>query len=176
MKNVQKKNKGSIERSLIVVVMILILLIAGTVKAHTQTKTTAQKAPDFTLKSMDGTDVTLSKLNDRPVLVNFWATWCGYCVKEFPDLEELWNEYEGKIHILAVNVGETRKVIDDFLKKTPYTFPIVMDSSYAASTAYKVSGIPVTYIIGTDGSILFSRVGMMSKKDMVTAVEEALKK
>ena len=109
------------------------------------------------------------------VVINFWATWCGYCVKEFPDLEELWAEYGEKIHILAVNVGETKKVIDDFLKKTPYTFPIVMDTNYTASRAYNVSGIPVTYIIGKDGSIVFSRVGMMSKKDMITAVEAALK-
>lgn len=173
--NAEVKRNKSIERALIFAGLIAILLTAGAYQAHAQTKATVEKAPDFTLKLLDGTEATLSKLNDRPVVINFWATWCGYCVKEFPDLEELWAEYGEKIHILAVNVGETKKVIDDFLKKTPYTFPIVMDTNYTASRAYNVSGIPVTYIIGKDGSIVFSRVGMMSKKDMITAVEAALK-
>ncbi len=176
MKRNEKTRNRSLKSSLVFAFFMLILFAAGTHPVFAQTKTTAQTAPDFTLKLLDGTEVTLSKLRDRPVVINFWATWCGYCVKEFPDFQELWEEYDGKIHILAVNVGETKKVIEDFLKKTPYTFPIVMDTAYKASTAYRVSGIPVTYIIGKDGSIIFSRVGMMSKKDMISAVEDALKK
>ena len=172
--NLELKRNKSIERALIFAGLIAVLLAAGAYQAHAQTKANIQKAPDFTLKLLDGTDVTLSKLNNRPVVINFWATWCGYCVKEFPDLEALWKEYNGKIHILAVNVGESKKVIEDFLKKTPYTFPIVMDTNYLASRAYNVSGIPVTYIVGKDGSIVFSRVGMMSKQDMTAAVEAAL--
>ncbi len=171
-----KKNR-KLSKHFVMTSVLLVLLLAGSISSvSAQTKSAAAKAPDFTLKLLNGKDATLSKLNDKIVLINFWATWCGYCVKEFPDLQELWNEYGEDMHILAVNVGENKKAIEEFLKKTPYSFPIVMDSDTRVSSLYKVSGIPVTYIIGKDGTILFSRVGMMSKKDMISAVEESLKK
>jgi len=175
MKNRQKTQNANIERFLLPLIMLM-LLIVGSQKAHAQSKTSSQKAPNFTLKALDGSDVSLSKLKDKPVLINFWTTWCIYCVREFPDLEEVWNEYKDKVHILAINVGETKKTIEDFLKKNPYTFPILMDAKFSASNSYNVSGIPATFIIGKDGTIVYSRAGMMNKNAMVSAIEDALKK
>lgn len=173
--NQRKINKGRMGKSLFVALMVLVLTFGAVMSLGAQSKTSTSKAPDVTLEMLDGSEVTLSNLNDKPVLLNFWATWCGYCVKEFPDLEEVWQEYGDDIHIIAINVGEGKSAIEGFLKKSTYTFPIAMDTKYLASTAYQVSGIPVTIIINTDGTIAFSRVGMMSKTAMVRAVETVLK-
>ncbi|MFQ9705393.1 MAG: TlpA family protein disulfide reductase [Enterocloster clostridioformis] len=80
-------------------------------------------APDFTGELMDGTSITLSELQGKPVIINFWATWCGPCVKEMPAFERLKDDFGDKIGIIAVNCGDDAETVKDFVEENGYTFP-----------------------------------------------------
>ena len=90
-------------------------------------------APDFTGELMDGTSITLSELQGKPVIINFWATWCGPCVKEMPAFERLKDDFGDKIGIIAVNCGDDAETVKDFVEENGYTFPVVLDEEYSIS-------------------------------------------
>ena len=125
--------------------------------------TAAQK---FTLKNLDGGVTELNQLlsQKKLVLINFWATWCGYCVEEMPDLVKLQaaNESRG-FTVLAVNVGESGKQVSDFAKKMGLNFPIVLDEDNAVSQSYGLVGIPVSYLVGSTGKVLGEYHGFTPK-------------
>lgn len=131
-------------------------------------------APDFTTELYGGTVIKLSEMKGRPVVLNFWASWCGYCVKELPDIEALFKKYGDKVSFLAVNCGESRKEIESFLKKKSYTFPIAMDETTSLSRLYNISGIPRTIVLDKEGKIIADHIGMILKKELEKSIEEAL--
>lgn len=110
-------------------------------------------APDFTAELTDGESVTLSEVQDKVVLLNFWATWCGPCVREMPALEKLQEEYGDKLLVLAVNSMEDKGTVDSFVEETGYTFPIAYDVNGEIGVKYPTTGIPYTLIIGKDGIV-----------------------
>lgn len=119
------------------------------------------EAPDFTLKDLDGKNLTLSSLRGKFVFLNFWATWCPPCRAEMPSMQVLHEKYKNEnFVILAVNLREDKKTVEKFLKKNKYTFPVVMDvNGDVGGSMYGVSGIPTTYFIGADGYVLGRLVG-----------------
>ena len=107
---------------------------------------------DFTLEDLNGSKVSLSKLKGKKVYLNFWATWCPPCKEEMPDLEKLYQETkDSDLVILAVNVGEDKKTVQDFITKNKYNFPVLLDVKGEVSQLYQVSGIPTSYFIDTNG-------------------------
>ncbi len=107
---------------------------------------------DFTLEDLDGNMVTLSQLKGKKVFLNFWATWCPPCKAEMPDIEKLYQETkDSDLVILAVNVGEDKKTVQDFIVKNKYNFPVLLDVKGEISQLYQVSGIPTSYFIDTNG-------------------------
>lgn len=131
-------------------------------------------ALDFSLQMTDGSTFTLLENTDKPILVNYWATWCPPCVREFPDLQEMYETYKEKMHFVAVNSAETKDVIEAFMKKNKYTIPVPMDSDNRVGIMYGISSIPTTFIVDTDGAIVFAQLGMMTKAQMKQAIEKAL--
>lgn len=115
----------------------------------------AAKAPDFTVTDGDGQEAALSDFLGKPVVLNFWASWCGPCKSEMPDFEKLYQEYGEDIHFLMVNMTdgsrETVETAKEFLEETGYTFPVYFDTAYEASVAYGVRAIPTTYFIDAQG-------------------------
>jgi peroxiredoxin len=137
-----------------------------------QTLTEAQK---FTLKSTDGSAVSLAQVlsQKKAVLLNFWATWCTYCVEEMPDLVKMQSAHESKgFTVLAVNVGETAEQASAFEKKMGLNFPVVLDTDNAVAQAYGLVGIPVSYLVNSEGKILGEYHGFTPK--MVSDVSRAL--
>ena len=112
-------------------------------------------APDFTGVDMDGTEVTLSDFRGKPVVLNFWASWCGPCKMEMPDFQQAYETYGDEIHFLMVNLTdggrETVEIASDFIARQGYTFPVYFDTNYSAAMAYATNAIPVTFFIGAEG-------------------------
>lgn len=116
-------------------------------------------APDFTAVLTDGTEFTLSEQQGKVVLLNFWATWCGPCVREMPAFEKLYGEYGEDVAILAVNCMEREDIVKAFQDENGYTFPIACDPEGDVSLKYPSQGIPYTLVIDEEGIIQNIYVG-----------------
>jgi len=123
-------------------------------------------APDFELQSLSGKSVTLSSLRGRPVIVNFWATWCAPCILEMPNLEKFYQRYAGEFEILAVNAGESEEDVRRFVEKIGVTFPILLDPQIETQFLYRVRGLPTTFIVNGDGIIEAVHLGLLSEKQL----------
>ena len=115
-------------------------------------------APDFTVTDADGSEVHLSDFEGKPVVLNFWASWCGPCQSEMPDFEEAYAKYGEEIHFVMVNATDgSRETVEDakdFIAQSGYTFPVYYDTSYDASTTYGITGLPTTFFIDAEGYVV----------------------
>jgi len=136
-------------------------------------------APDFSVLDADGNRIKLSEMQGKPVVLNFWASWCYYCKVEMPDFEEMYKKYGEEIHFMMVNLTDGIQETMDSAKKhisdNGYTFPVYFDTdSEAAIMAYGISGIPVTYFINSEGNLVAYASGMINMEliekgiDMIT--------
>ena len=129
-------------------------------------------AADFTLKDFNGSPTTLSALNGKVVIVDFWATWCGPCKMSFPYLQKVYEKYlnNERVKFLAVNSWERQKDYSDqllnakkFIEENKYTFPVLLDEKtddqYKVISDYEVEGIPTKFLIDKSGKIAFKSVG-----------------
>ncbi len=118
-----------------------------------------ETAPDFELKDTMGKTWRLASLKGKVVLLNYWATWCGPCVAEFPHYQKLVNEYADKpdVVFLAISTDADPEAVKPWLKEKGYGLTVLYDKG--ASIDYKVLGIPTTYLIGPDGNIAYRTVG-----------------
>ena len=118
------------------------------------------QAANFTLKSNSGKNLRLSEMRGEVVLINFWASWCGPCRQEMPELEALYQEYQSLCFtILGINVDKDRAMADKVLNSTTLSFPILFDSDNAVTELYKVDAMPTTVIVDRNGNVRFIHRG-----------------
>lgn len=124
-------------------------------------------APDFTLSDLGGTPVTLSKLKGRPVLLNFWATWCTSCEQELPDLKALHAKLKPEgLAILAPSIDlDGKKAVFPFVARFDLTFPVLFADPRTAD-AYGVRALPTSWLIAPDGTAVKRYVGPLSFKEV----------
>lgn len=127
-----------------------------------------QKAPDFTLTSLEGEEISLSDYKGKKVLLNFWATWCQYCRTEMPVFQNLTDNYGDEVVVLAVNIMEREKEEDIkyFINSNQYTFKVLLDHNNKVSEAYNVRGLPSNYLINQDGEIEFQKLGPLTEEEI----------
>lgn len=129
-----------------------------------------QKAPDFTLQTLDGESVKLSDLQGKKVILNFWATWCPPCKSEMPHFQDYYEEYakEDNVEILAVNLTIQDKVkdVDSFVENYGLTFPVLLLDKPGLNNTYKVISIPTTYMIDTNGVIQEQILGPLNTDEL----------
>ncbi|AOH54823.1 alkyl hydroperoxide reductase [Peribacillus muralis] len=126
------------------------------------------KAPNFSLKTLDGKQVELADYKGKKVMLNFWATWCPPCKKEMPDMELYTKQAGDDVIVLAVNIDPENDV-QAFVKENGITFTIPLDSNSAKNPVneqYKVLSIPTTYFIDKKGEIRHKVISAMQLKDM----------
>jgi len=120
-------------------------------------------APDFTLKSLTGTNLKLSEMTGNVVLINFWASWCGPCREEMPLLNALHKKYEPLgFSVLGINVEENVDAARGFMKDFPVDFPVLLDNTNQVSQRYQVIAMPTTVVVDRDGNIRYLHQGYKS--------------
>lgn len=130
------------------------------------------KAPDFTVENADGEAVSLSSMEGKPVVLNFWASWCPPCKSEMPDFQKAYETYGEEIQFMMVDLTdgsrETRETAGEFIEEQGFTFPVYYDVNQEGAYAFYVSALPATYFIDEKGRIVAVGKGMLD--------EEALEK
>ncbi|QFU77225.1 TlpA family protein disulfide reductase [Halioglobus maricola] len=117
-------------------------------------------AANFTLKSADGSNMRLSEHRGEVVLINFWASWCGPCRQEMPELERLQQQYHDLgFTVFGINVEQDREAADRTLKDIPVTFPVLFDVENTVSETYGVDAMPATVLVDRNGVIRFAHRG-----------------
>lgn len=125
-------------------------------------------APSFSLPQLDGTTTfQVGGKRDKALLVNFWASWCGPCDQEAPDLVALYDKYKDKLDLYAVNATNYDKVRNarEFVKEKGFVFPVLTDAEGEAGNAYKVFSFPTSFIIDRNGQISERVEGIISIED-----------
>lgn len=134
------------------------------------------KALDFTVYDENGNSYKLSEFEGKPVVLNFWASWCGPCKSEMPEFEQAYQSYGDKIHFLMVNLTdgyqESVESAKEFIEKSGYTFPVYYDTEYDAAKTYSVYAIPATYFIDEDGYIITRGSGALSAEKLQEGINQ----
>jgi cytochrome c biogenesis protein CcmG, thiol:disulfide interchange protein DsbE len=123
---------------------------AGTIAPHS-----GFLAPEISLVDTNGREFTLSELRGRPVILNFWATWCPPCKAEMPAMQRAYRDYGEEVIFLAVNSTnqDSLPAVRQFVDALDITFPVLLDDLGTAANTYRISSLPSTYFIGKDGVI-----------------------
>lgn len=132
------------------------------------------RAIDFELQTLDGQTIKLSALQGKPVLLNFWATWCGPCKYEMPFLQQIHDKYTGKgLILLEIDINEKPETVQKYLTDNNLTVTVPMDVGAKVAKAYGITGIPSSFLIDKDGIIRQKVIGAFPN---VAAIENELTK
>ena len=135
-------------------------------------------APDFTVYDADGNEVHLSDYIGKPVVLNFWASWCGPCKSEMPDFDAAWQEQGEDVQFLMINLTDgARETVDSasaFVTEQGYGFPVFFDTESQASLAYGAYSIPTTYFIDSEGYAVARGVGALSAESLQQGIDMIL--
>ena len=133
------------------------------------------QAPDFTVYDAQGKAVKLSDFVGKPVVLNFWASWCPPCKSEMPGFDKIYASVKSDIVFLMVDLvdgqRETQATGQQYVKQQGFTFPVYYDTKQSAAIKYGINSIPTTYIINAEGKIVTSYVGAIPEKTLLAAID-----
>ena len=145
--------------------------------ARLETGETAEDytAPDFIAYTLTGEAARLSDFAGKPVVVNFWATWCPPCRQELPGFENAWQQYGDDVVFLMVECGgESVDEVESFVAEGGYTFPVYVDSDGSGAAAYGINAIPVTALVDGEGNLFAYQVGAVEEDSLRGAIDMLL--
>ncbi|WP_334074782.1 MULTISPECIES: TlpA family protein disulfide reductase [Paenibacillus] len=166
-------------------ILALVLIAAGWVlltnlsgnegQSQSGRLTVGSAAPDFQAVDMEGEKVPLSDYRGKVVVLNFWASWCGPCVNEMPLIDRVRQSNIPGMEVLYINVGESKGTVREFLTLHKFNFPALIDATGKLAGLYKVTGLPVTYVLDPDGDIARVAVGEIRSEEQFQAYIDAAK-
>lgn len=179
------KNKLKI---LIPIIAFIIILIGATLLYNNLKNSSSalpqapeqevQMAPDFEITNSKGETVTLSDFKGKPLVINFWASWCPPCKEEMPYLQSAFDEHGEEITFLFIDLvdgsRETKEKGEEYINSQGFTFPIYFDSTGVASTNYGIRSIPTTFFINEAGEIVQTINGSMSQETLNSGLKKLL--
>jgi thiol-disulfide isomerase/thioredoxin len=132
-------------------------------------------APDFTVLDWDGNEVRLSDFRGKPVVLNFWASWCGPCQMEMPDFQEKYLELGDEVTFMIVNMTdgsrETVEIASAFIQDMGYTFPVYYDTDMDAAITYSVYSLPTTYFVDAKGNLVAQATGAIDGETLQRGID-----
>ncbi len=144
------------------------LVMAGCSPSSAQGVEVGNLAPDFQLQNFDGQTVSLGNLQGKPVLINFWATWCPPCRDEMPYIQEIYEEWSDKeLVVLAINLGESSAKVEEFIQSYNLSFTVLLDTKQDVAQRYNITGIPTTFFIDKAGIIQDKVIGAFQNKAQI---------
>jgi len=160
----------------IAVLALLTLVAFGLLRRQQGPVAAGQTAPEFTLTTFEGEQFRLSDLKGKVVLINFWASWCKPCEEEAADLEAAWRDYQprGDVVFLGVDYVDTEPEAKAYLKKFDITYPNGPDLRTRASQAFRIRGVPETYIVAPDGKLASVQIGPFTSLAQIKAMIDPL--
>lgn len=145
---------------------------------ETQEETPENKQLDFTITDFNGDKVNFSDFTGKPVVINFWATWCGPCRSELPSFDTLYQKYGDQVDFLMINLTDgnrdTTQTVNEYISEKKYTFPVFYDTQASAAKVFNVYSIPHTAFIRSDGTVEKTYVGAISEETIKTHINKIL--
>jgi cytochrome c biogenesis protein CcmG/thiol:disulfide interchange protein DsbE len=157
-------------------IALLAIVAIGLLQAQQGPVGIGQRAPNFTLNTFEGEQISLSSLQGKVVMINFWASWCKPCEGEAPDLENAWRYYQpgGEVVFLGVDYVDTEPAALEYLQKFDVTYPNGPDLGTRISQAYRTTGVPETYIIDKSGILRYVKLSPISLDELRSAIDPLL--
>ncbi|MBE6632639.1 MAG: TlpA family protein disulfide reductase [Ruminococcaceae bacterium] len=138
-----------------------------------------EQAKDFTVLDVEGNKVSLNQKIGKPIVLNFWASWCPPCKAEMPDFEKAYKQYGSDVEFMMINSTdgkrETVETAKQFIESKGYSFPIYFDTEFEASFAYETYSLPTTYFIDRNGNIVTYAIGKISASALEKGISLILK-
>jgi cytochrome c biogenesis protein CcmG, thiol:disulfide interchange protein DsbE len=166
-------NLGRLPRAHLITAAVVPLLLLGAVGVVLLLRSPAPgaivggQAPEFELADLDGNPVRLADLRGRPVVVNFWASWCGPCVEEFPLLRDAVERHAaGDLAVIGIVYQDRTEAARDFMERNGGTWTAAMDPDERVASAYGILAPPETFFIGRDGTIVARQIGQFSASSL----------
>ena len=159
---------------LIIGVLVIIAVFTTGCNGNAEVETGTEvgmRAPDFTLPGLQQDDVKLSDFRGKKVFLNFWATWCPPCQEEMPDIQQLYENNQKNVAIVAVNIGESKAKAASYMMENQLDFRVLIDQNRKIAQEYMVRGIPTSYFLNEDGVIIEKHTGALSYDQMVNKLE-----
>ena len=140
-----------------------------------ETQPEPQPVPDFTVYDADGNEVRLTDFFGKPIVLNFWASWCGPCKSEMPDFNEVYQELGEEIQFLMINMTdgdrETVEIASEFVAEQGYTFPVFYDTAQNAAITYGVYYLPTTFFIDAQGYLVAYATSAITGESLLQGID-----
>ena len=144
-------------------------------ETEAQTEPEKMKAPDFTVYDAEGNEVHLTDFVGKPIVLNFWASWCGPCKMEMPDFNEKYLELGEEVQFLMINMTdgsrETVAIASEFIKESGYSFPVFYDTKMDAANTYGAYSLPMTFFIDAEGYPVARATGAIDAETLMRGID-----